>query len=133
MKTLHGLGSAFVVTTLLLAPGWAQTTLPNAPGELHMIKKGVVMLKVGQSVDLTDRGILLHLREVRAQDGNVTEVTFSINGEGSRYNVGRRRNLKEESATRDFVKDLRTCVVDLVSAVAPTGGQPSATFRLLCE
>lgn len=105
------------------------------PGELFMVKKGVFTLKVGQSIDLTDRGILLNLQNLRrGPDDKVDRVTFTLNGRFIRdARPGHRTNLKERSETRDFLKDIRACFLDLVSAVAPRGASARATFRLLCD
>jgi hypothetical protein len=106
----------------------------NAPAELMMVKKGVFTLKVGQSIDVTDRGILLHMSKIRAEAGaSPTGVSFSVNGQGGTFSVGYRMDLKRETSTKDFVKDMRGCFLDLVSAVAPVGAAATATFRLLCE
>ena len=110
-------------------------TAGGPPAELMAVKKGVFTLKQGQSMDLTDRGILLSFRSINVgPDGNVRGVVFTINGGGGgEFSIGSRRDLKGEMNTREFVKDLRMCFVDLVSAVAPRGAAPSATFRLLCQ
>ena len=112
----------------------AQSPGSNAPAELQMVKKGVFTLKVGQSMDLTDRGILLHVSRITADsDGRAETVTYTYNGSGGQnYRPGHRLNLKYESSTKDFVKDLPSCFLDLVSASAPKGGVATATFRLLC-
>jgi hypothetical protein len=116
-----------IALVLLSHPAGAQQA------ELMAVKKGVFTLKVGQSMDLTDRGILLHLNRVNVSNGRATGAAFTINGGGGAYSVGVRRNLKQERPTMDFVKDLRNCFLDFVNAEAPVGAPPSATFRLLCE
>jgi hypothetical protein len=121
------------LTSVSLESTSALAQKPNAPAELMAVTKGVFTLKVGQSIDLTDRGILLHLSRVNADSSDrITGVAFTINGSGGSYSVGVRRDLKTERSTMDFVKDLRSCFLDLVSAIAPQGGPASATFRLLC-
>lgn len=115
------------------SPAIAQTD-GGSQAEFMAVKKGVFSVKLGQSFDLTDRGILLHVnRIVPGSDGRVTEVGFTINGGGGAYSIGVRRNLKAEDQTREFVKDLRMCFLDLVSAMTPKGAAPTATFRLLCQ
>ena len=112
----------------------AQTTaVPQA--ELFMVKKGVFTLKQGQSIDLTDRSILLHLREVAGNAGEpVRGISITISGYGGgQYSVGHRWDLKQWQSTRDILKDLRSCFLDVVSAAKPQGAPPTATFRLLCD
>lgn len=104
-----------------------------APEGLKVVKNGVFTLKVGESVDVTDRGVLLSLRRISTDSSdNVRGVIFTINGSGGSYSVGVRRNLKTERSTRGIFKDLSSCTVDLVSAAAPKGAPASATFRLAC-
>lgn len=109
-------------------------TAQTAPGELMAVKKGVFVLKEGQSIDLMDRGILVHLRGLDGQVGErVRDVVWTINGGGGASPIGSRHDLKGRSGVAEFIKDRRICVIDIVSAVKPVGGPGSATFRLLCE
>lgn len=114
-------------------PARAQTEgVPE--GLLGYVTKGVFQLKVGHSIDLSDRGILLTLQHASHRDNEVGKAVFTINGGGGgEYRVGSRVNLKQRRETQDFVKDLRVCALDLVSVSAPQGAPPSATFRLMCE
>lgn len=114
-------------------PARAQTGgVPDA--QLGYVTRGVFPLREGQSMDLSDRGILLTLQRATQRDNEGGKAVFTINGAGGgEYRVGSRVDLKQRRETRDFVKDLRVCVLDLVSVSAPQGAPPSATFRLMCE
>jgi hypothetical protein len=95
---------------------------------------GAFSLREGQSADLVGRGIMLSVvRIVVGSDGTARNVIFKINGGGGSYAIGVRRDLKGERRTRDFVKDMSSCFVDLVGASAIKGAPPSATFQLLCQ
>lgn len=113
----------------------AQSGAANAPAALQMVTKGVFTLREGQSIDLTDRGILLNLRRVPGNPGEQPNAAaFAINGQGGANSpVGARVDLKKFRASEGFLKDVRVCVLDLVSAAKPVGGTASATFRLICE
>jgi hypothetical protein len=59
---------------------------------------------------------------------------YTINGSGGGNSpMGSRIDLKKYRASEAFLKDVRVCVLDLVSAAKPVGGAASATFRLMCE
>jgi hypothetical protein len=104
-----------------------QTTIPQVNGGAFTIRKG-------ESADLLGRGIILNVvRVVVGSDGTARSVIFKINGGGASYGIGVRRDLKKDRRTRDFVKDMGACFVDLVGASAIKGAPPSATFQLLCQ
>jgi hypothetical protein len=106
----------------------------NAPGELKTVTKGIFVLNENQSIDLMDRGIMLHLYRVNGNVGEAArDVSWTINGSGGASNIGTRHDLKNRQGVAEFVKDRSICVIDIVSAVKPAGGAASATFRLLCE
>lgn len=113
---------------------WSLAPADAQPAELFRVTKGVFTLKVGQSMDLTDRGILLNLRKVDVgRNDEVRAVRFALNGRSFSPPLGGRVDLKRVRATRDFLKDIRSCFLDLVSAAAPRGAPARATFRLLCD
>lgn len=104
------------------------------PAEFQMVKKGVFKMNAGESIDLTDRGILFRLGEVRGKPGEQPGgVELRVNGDGSVYPIGYRIDLKRLRDTKEFVKDIANCYVDVVSATVAQGARPSATFRLMCE
>lgn len=132
MSCLRMFGALAVAVLLAVPAASAQEPVPQA--ELMMVKNGVFSMKEGQSMDLTDRAILLHLERVNVRsDGSIEGISLSVNGSLGAWRVGTRYDLKHAERTRDFVKDLRICFIDLVNAVAPQGAPPSATFRLMCE
>lgn len=135
MKGICSTAAALLIMSLLPGAAAAQSGAANAPAVLQMVTKGVFTLREGQSIDLTDRGILLNLRRVPGNPGEQPNMAaFAINGQGGANSpVGARIDLKKFRASEAFLKDVRICVLDLVSAVKPVGGAASATFRLICE
>jgi hypothetical protein len=106
---------------------------PVGTSQLVYVTNGVFELREGESKDVTDRGILLHLTQVEANDGRASRLRIMLNGGSYSPVIGTRYDLKNLGQTKEFVKDFRTCVLDVVSAKAPIGGQPSAVFRQLCQ
>jgi hypothetical protein len=106
---------------------------PVGASQHTWVTNGVFELKEGESKDVTDRGILLHLTQVIANDGRASRLQIMLNGSGYSPMIGTRYDLKNLGQTKEFVKDFRTCVLDVVSAKAPVGGQASAVFRQLCQ
>ena len=97
------------------------------------VKGGEFTLRQGQSADLAGRGILLSVGRVFSRPDGTVQVYFTINGLGGSSSIGVRRDLKGQLGTGDLLKDVGTCVVDLVGGSAIKGAPPSATFRLLCQ
>ncbi|HMN72939.1 MAG TPA: hypothetical protein PKA55_13830 [Rhodoblastus sp.] len=114
----------------LQAPTPLATILPAIAGD------GVFELKVGQSVDLTDRKVLLTF-PVHAD--NTSELfarkkaLISINGAFQQVSQGNRLNLKETSATRATFTDMKSCFLDFLDVVDVRGAKPVATFRFQCR
>jgi hypothetical protein len=135
MKVIHAAGVGLLIGALFPVSAVAQSGPANAPAALQMVTKGVFTLREGQSMDLTDRGILLNLRRVPGNPGEQPEgAAYTINGQGGgNSRLGSRLDLKKYRASEAFLKDVRVCVLDLVSAAKPVGGSGSATFRLMCE
>ena len=135
MKVIQAAAGALLIGALLPAAAAAQSGSGNAPAALQMVTKGVFTLREGQSMDLTDRGVLLHVRRIPGNAGEQpTGVNYTINGAGRGISsIGSRLDLKKSRTSEAFLKDVRVCVLDLVSAAKPVGGAASATFRLMCE
>ena len=134
MSRATGIFIVFVSLLTSSAVVFAQKATPSSPAELTMVTKGVFKLNEGESMDLTDRGILLHFERANGKAGEKVEnIWGSINGTGFYEKVGYRWKLKELRSTEEFVKDIRVCVLDNISAVYPQGAPASAVFRLLCE
>ena len=127
----------FLVVPWNVAPLSAQKlpagAVPVPPAEFYRIDEGVFALRPGMSVDLTDRKILLTMRQ-DWQSGrqDTTHFQYNLNGRRSRAQAGDRIDLKSNRATRDAVADKGSCFVDVVAFVAPRGAPPTATFRLSC-
>lgn len=124
---------AFLAPGLLLLTSITALAQANRPAELQMVTKGVFAMDVGNSIDLTDRGILLNLRAVADKPGDVVKaISISINGGNYSPAVGSRFDLKKIRNTQEFIKDIDVCMLDVVEASWPKGGTASATFRLMC-
>ena len=130
---IRGVQAIFLSLFLTVSqPVYSQERQVGASQHMY-VTNGVFELREGESKDVTDRGILLHLTQVVAKDGRASRLFIMLNGGNYSPDIGMRYDLKALGQTREFVKDFRTCVLDVVSAKAPIGGQPSAVFRQLCQ
>ena len=103
------------------------------PATLYRVEEGVFTLKENQTIDLTDRYLLLALRQ------NVTRkkcLGITINGLTQCIELGKRYNLKAYggpfSLSGELFSDKKRCFLDIVKINAPQGAIPSVTFRLHC-
>jgi hypothetical protein len=110
-------------------------------GKLMRVDEGLFTIKFGQTIDLTNRKILLTLK----YDSNNECCILVINGQrmqvrgsswaqsSARDWVGQRFNLKQINSTKSDVIDKEACFIDIVDAVDRKGAPGTATFRLFCE
>lgn len=101
------------------------STLPHAAHQ--RVDDGVFGLDEKQSIDLTDRKILLAADNVYG-----TGVDVRLNGARATMRIGSRIDLKAFEATAAFLSDKTICVLDLLRYDESTS-PPSAQFRLFCE
>ena len=107
------------------------TILPQVDGN------GVFDLKLGQSIDLTDRKVLLSFPNESSNNANSLQdshiISFKINGTLNTAGQGKRINLKELYETKKQFADMSECFMDFIDVVTPKGAPPVATFRLSCR
>lgn len=102
---------------------------PVAPAELWRVNQGLFALSVGQSIDVSDRHLLLALRE-----GNGC-LEIMLNGRGSCIETGSRIDLTWQSTPfvlGDLFADKARCFIDVVRIDQAKGAETSATFRFYC-
>lgn len=95
---------------------------------LYRVEKGLFHLKENQSIDVTDRYLLLTLRNKHC-------LEIIINSRTACIEVGNRYDLKSTGQPFDTGKlfsDRKRCFLDIVKIDAPQGAIPSVTFRLHC-
>jgi hypothetical protein len=110
------------------------TSSPTAV--LYRVDEGMFDLRRGQSIDLTDRKILLTVKLEQSPDlAERKRIQFSIMGLGWSAVPGERINLKQtgyETVNKIFA-DKTVCYLDLIDVAVPKGAQPVATFRFECD
>lgn len=119
------MGSAF---------GQQAATKQAAPGAaLYRVTEGVFALRPGQSIDLTDRKILLAVafQQLSNQLGQ-GNANITINGGGYSVHAGTRIDLKRGLSTAKTVSDKSSCDLDVTDVATPHGAPPTITFRLNC-
>ena len=133
---------AVFLLAALASPSASQSAVPKAElkpvpmaqrllvpvGQLFRVDEGVFDLRIGQTIDLTNRKLLLSMQIYNKSCCNMT-----INGERvSRWQVGSRIDLKRFRGTKEAVQDRDQCFLDVVDLVLPKGAPGVATFRLHC-
>lgn len=95
---------------------------------LQWVSEGMLDIREGQVLDLTDRRVLFHLVEVKN-----SLIFYKINGGYSRLDMGSRLDLKKITSTSDTFRDMAECYLDLIGVTAPKGSAPIASFRFICH
>jgi hypothetical protein len=112
-------------------------------GKLMRVDEGVFTIKFGQTIDLTNRRILLTIKYGRPSWDRESLVCcqLALNGQilpeqepaDSTRLIGERIDLKRLESTSSYVEDKERCFVDVVDVVDRKGAPGTATFRLFCE
>lgn len=134
MTTLGLHGRPCIVAALLAtaSASFAQTAdpSPTPPAELFRVEAGVFALRLGQSIDITDKYLLLALTT-----GQRDCLAVSIGGRKACIEVGERIDLTEPHGTLrlgDLFADRQQCFLDVVNIDAAKGMETIVTFRLHC-
>lgn len=100
----------------------------SSQAELYRVEDGVFQLRDGQTVDVTDRFLLLAFRLGK----RCPEIV--LNGRKSCIEVGDRFNLKAHVPFHlgKLFQDKNQCFLDVVKVDAPKGADAIAIFRLHC-
>lgn len=110
------------------------TSSPTAV--LYRVDEGMFDLRRGQSIDLTDRKVLLAIPLQQSPTLAETKaINFTLNGQSYFLKPGERLNLKNvytEGIGKIFA-DKTVCYFDLIDVAVPKGAQPVATFRFECN
>jgi len=128
--TMTGAAAATAGTaTMTKVPEAEKLVVPA--GKLMRVDEGVFDLKIGRTIDLTNRRMLLAIT-YRGREKECCDLI--LNGlRVSRWQVGSRIDLKEYRTTQEFVEDKNRCFLDVVDIVDPKGAPGMATFRLFCQ
>ncbi|MEO1719252.1 MAG: hypothetical protein AAFR23_03370 [Pseudomonadota bacterium] len=128
-------GGAFAQQTLLAPPGAERVE----PAPHYRVEDGLFALRPGQTIDLTDRNILLAFsgvgsqRRARAANSQRPErAEVRINGSRRSMSVGDRINLLRERRLAASLEGKARCYLDLTNLRVARGAPPQATFRLNC-
>lgn len=109
----------------------------SKPAKLMRVDDGVFSLSYTDTIDLTDRKLLLGFMQISERDAKryfpQGEFYIRLNGDRERVAVGTRIDLKRYRTTAGFVEDREVCFLDVVDFVAPKGAPPEATFRVSCQ
>lgn len=103
---------------------------------LHRVDEGVFQLKLGQSIDLTDRKVLFTFRGFfrdNEQSRKDKHIYVYINGDSKHIHQGDRIDLKKHKKTHKYFEGNEECFIDYVDLIAPKGAPAVGTFRLHCE
>jgi len=108
----------------------------QGPAKLYRVDDGIFELKLGQSIDLTERKVLVNF-DYHSRLQSIAEYkTFRVlvNGwYGGDVHPGVRLDLKKYYSTAKIVADTSECYLDIVDVATPKGGTPVATFRFSCR
>jgi len=135
--TMTGAAAATAGTaTMAKVPEAEKLVVPA--GKLMRVDEGVFDLKIGRTIDLTNRRMLLSIRYGREQKccrltiNGMTPQGGEVIGDYN-WSIGSRIDLKVMESTEEFVQDKNRCFLDIVDIVDPTGAPGTATFRLFCQ
>ncbi|MEQ1697381.1 MAG: hypothetical protein ABL901_16235 [Hyphomicrobiaceae bacterium] len=133
-----------LVATLVLAglstPSSAQPaaapkqTTSSPTATLYRVDEGMFDIKRGQSIDLTDRKVLMTF--TLDQHGNMAEtknINISFNGQSGYWAPGQRIDMRNWGQLAKIFKDKSVCFLDYIDLAIPKGAQPIATFRFECN
>jgi len=126
------------------APAAAPKQVSSSPtATLYRVDEGIFDIREGQTLDLTDRKILMAFRVIsnayeRESFVERKQVRIYFSGAGrtldNTFNQGQRLDLKNN--TNYYPKlfaDKAECYLDLIDTAAPKGGTLVATFRFVCS
>ena len=116
---------AFCAALVLFAP----SASAQQPAEFLRVVAGVFSLKLNETVDLTDKALLLAVTRDREC------LAISVGGRKDSIEIGARYNLKRGGSPfhlSDMMADKQQCFLDIVAIDEAKGEQPNVTFRLLC-
>lgn len=116
----------FLFIVLLSFPVIAES---SNKATLYRVEEGTFELNEGQTIDLTDKRVLLAFRRGR----RCLEIV--INGNEDCMQVGKRYDLKWKHAPFHLGKlfrDRRECFLDIIGLSNPKGAKAVASFRLYC-
>lgn len=100
-----------------------------ADAKLYRVDDGVFQLREGNTIDITDRFLLLALRQENEC------LAIMLNGQKSCIEIGARYDLNSPSSPfrlGALFKDKKRCFLDIVQIEAPKGADALVTFRLHC-
>ncbi|MEO1693865.1 MAG: hypothetical protein AAFR55_01340 [Pseudomonadota bacterium] len=128
--------SFFAVIVMLGATtAQAQTAVPAAqatgvaPAPHYRVDEGVFGMRPGQSIDLTDRQILLTFVGVNQRANG---LTIRLNGARRTAYVGERIDFLKDRRMRDIVQGMGRCYLDVLNLRTARGAPPTASFRINC-
>ena len=99
------------------------------PAPLLRVDQGLFAIRIGQSIDLSDRHLLLTLRE------GTGCLEIRIKGREACIEAGEHFDLTHEHAPfhlGDLFKDKKRCFLDVVKVEHPKGAPAIVTFRFYC-
>ena len=137
MKSKIALANAIMMTlsTMIAYTAQAKECKCIPAAQLSRVTEGVFSLKLGESMDLTEAGILLafrrdyYVKKRFAGVYNSGDIEISINGRIYRSNLGSRYNLKKDSSR---LSNRDECWLDVYRIVRAKGAPVTASFRLDC-
>ncbi len=107
------------------------------PADLMVAKEGVFALRLGQSVDLGDKKILLSFpkdQNRRREDiSDQKRINIRLNGQVANLGQGSRVDLKTDPATTKLARDAAECFLDFTDVTVTKTAPAVATFRLVCH
>lgn len=95
-----------------------------------VVGNGLVELREGKPIDLTNKQILLLFRETPKTQLERKSIYVSVNGASHTIVLGQRFDLKQRFAKE--LQDRDKCYFDLIDVVAPKGAPATATLRFHC-
>lgn len=129
LKTIVAAVLASLLTSAVAAQPLPRGVRPSTA--LKQVDGGVFELRGGQSVDLTDRKLLLSVEDEDGRDANRPHHFYVFVG-GARRQVspGTRIDLAQGDQRRRG--SATPCFLDVVDYIAPKGAPATAKFRLSC-
>lgn len=102
---------------------------------LYRVDEGMFDLRHGQSIDLTDRKIMMtfNLTQHPGAIADRKQVNFMVKGHGYSLEPGQRLDLRTWHITQRDFKDKTECYIDFIDLAAPKGAPMVATLRFECN
>lgn len=109
------------------------TASPTAT--LYRVDEGMFDIRRGQSLDLTDRKVLLSFPASSTPiDATKKSIWLALLGHEFIVSPGQRFDLKNNSILkRETFADKTECYFDLIDVAVPKGAPPVATLRFECN